>query len=915
MPIFNLSSKGETNHANFTNYLNDTVSLKPFSKIALIGAQICRKDETQTVTIPPNTVIYVRFNPYDIYPICLNCFGTAPLTLSLLAFCQTFNAAIVDNTALRRGVQLTIDSQDPGEADNLRMVFYHTINLLQDYEVHMYNNREYARQYWNSCTGQALPTFGPGNAGTANNQPQIRGTLGATQFAVAMGFDTNKYTVPVNQVNKNAFNLQLEQFEVENQNSFIIGQANIPGIEIVFGRGINDTVTNMSQGPIFGSRQYNNPGETWGNVLLKIQLQANGDSVLQVYNSTTNVLDTLLTGGYNPGEVWEVMAVALDAPISVRKKSYFRVGRKRSNGLAYWFFNTPSSPGSMWFNNPNSAAVGLGLNEFYVPSLIQTDPALLYADFINKGMDSVLRITGPRATAGHSGDTSGETQANTIETVNARYFNNAAGPDVLEGFAPAFGEPTWYQGAVLLRRYAPAEVPSADPVRRDIFQLTEENQPLKCSVPFMVSMFVSFIDDTAQLGGGANIHTLISSDRAANIPVVQVAIGNIEIWDVQVNVVGGIVMRVPLLDHLGARINIALTKQYSIQIRYLGSASTIVVMDMCDIAAAAAAGDGLTGFYTSSMTTGLATNFVHDMGYIGGNFQGTVANYQQRGAFYFADFRYYQKCNRAGLGAGIWDPPMAAIKNFNLNGGTNLNWFFCPLDTPDYEVLLPRSVAPKGSEPEYINIGYMRPEETVSVVVQRPTNTPSIDGYWWDLQNVYYRPSTILPNQYRNINREAAAYAGPQEGLVDVNGWTDIEVEFVDPTADANDDVLNIPNGDPRLIGPTNPTSRILMDVDFVRAADKILDVQITNLPHRSYNGTNHMNDKTIYRVLNRGNENVTELNSVRISEIDVPQRVYIPLENGSEYHINKLDVKITDVDGKEETDLTEDTYVSVEIL
>jgi len=913
MPIFNLSSKGESNHSNFTNFLNDTVTIKPFSKIALIGAQLCRKDETQTITIPPNTVIFIRFNAYDIFPICLNCFGTAPLTLSLLAFCQSFNSQIPDNTALRRGVQLTIDSQDPGEPDNLRMVFYHTLNLLQDYEVHMYNNAEYARQYWNTCTGQALPTFGPGNTGVGNNQPQIRGTLGATQFAVAMGFDLNKYTVPTNQVNGNAFNLQLEQFEIENQNSFIIGQPNIPGLEIVFGRGTNDTATNMSAGPIFGTGQYNNPGAAWGNVLLKIELKANGDSVLQVYNSTTNQLDTLLTGGYNPGEVWEVMAVALDAPINVRKKAYFRVGRKRSNGLAYWFFNTPAAPASMWFNNPNSKASGLALNEFYTPSLTQRSAPVLDALFTAKNMDSLLKVTGPRACAGHGGDTSLDAQANTEEVVNARYFNNAAGPDVLEAFTAIAGQPTWYNGAILLRRYAPAEAPALQPARRDIFQLTEENQPLKCSTPFMVSIFVNFIDDTAKITAN-NVHTILSSDRATNVPVVKAGIANIEAWDIEVNTVTG-PLAFALLDSLGARINIGLNKQYSLQIRYFGSGLPSVTVNMCDVAAAALAGDGVTGFYSATQLIGAATNFVHNIGYIGGNFQGTASDYGTRGAFYFADFRYYQKCNRAGLGPNIWDPPLNSISAFNLNGGTDINWFFAPLDDPDYEVLLPRTLAPKGSEPEYINIGFMRPEETVSVVVQRPTNTPSIDGYWWDLQNIYYRPSTILKNSFRNINRVAAAYAGPQEGLVDVAGWGVIDVDFVDPQADANSNVLNIPNGDPRLIGPTNPTSRILMDVDFVRAEDKILDVQITNLPHRSYNGTNHMNDKTIYRVLNRGNENVTNLNNVRISEIDVPERVYIPLENGSEYHINKLDVKITDIDGKEEADLTEDTYVSVEIL
>ena len=52
----------------------------------------------------------------------------------------------------------------------------------------------------------------------------------------------------------------------------------------------------MSKGPIFGTAQYNNPGAEWGNVLLKIELQADGDSVLQVYNSVTHQLEDIIQG-------------------------------------------------------------------------------------------------------------------------------------------------------------------------------------------------------------------------------------------------------------------------------------------------------------------------------------------------------------------------------------------------------------------------------------------------------------------------------------------------------------------------------------------------------------------------------------------------------------------------------------------
>ena len=916
MPVFNLSSKGETNPANFTNYLNDTVSLKPFSKIALIGAQLCRKDETQLVIVPPNTTAYVRFNPYDIFAVNLN-ITPVNKTYTLQAFITMFNGLVPDDLALRRGAQMTIDSQDAGEPDNLRLKFYHTLNILQDYEFHMYSgNRSYARQYWNTCQSQgavkALPVFGPGNTGIGNNQPQIKGTIGASEYCVAMGWNLNVYTPPPTQVNGGCFNLQLENFEVENANSFIIGQPNLRGVEIAFGTGLQDTVTPtlLLEGPIVGTPRYNNPGAQWGNHIFNIQLNQNGDSVIKVWNNDTLNLDTILTTDYNPGEVWEVQTVASALENrTFRKRSYIQLARKRSNGLTYWFPNQPTTPANSWFNNPNSKATGVALYDFYVPSLAFNNAEAIkerYDFFTMKN----LKITGPRACAGFR-DSDPSPQADTQEVVNARYQNNDAAVIVLEGFTPIAGQPIMYTNAVLLRRYAPAEAPGLQPVRRDVFQLVEENQPLVTDSPCMIAMFANFIDDTAQITGN-NIHTLISSDRATNQPVIQVAIANIEAWDIALHLKNGSVQNVSPLDSLGARINIGLNKQYYFHFAWKGTNHNTCVVRVIDINAAFAAGDGVTGYYT--VIVGMPSS-LYNLGYIGGNYWGTASDYNTRGAFYFADFRFYNKSERAGLPLDIWGVNQGALDFYQYTGLPQIEWFFTPPDDPNREVLIPTGTGPSGDETQYVNVGDMRPEETVSVVVQRPTNVASQDLYWWDLQNIYYRPCTILPNNRRTIDQPEANYAGPQQGLTNVNELEDTEIQFTDPQPDANNNVLNISTGYPLNIGPNNPTSRILMDIDFIRNEDKILDIQITNLPHRSYNGTNHMNDKTIYRVLNRGNENVINLGTVRISEIDVPERIYIPLENGSEYHINKLDVKITDVDGKEEADLTEDTYVSVEIL
>ena len=108
--------------------------------------------------------------------------------------------------------------------------------------------------------------------------------------------------------------------------------------------------------------------------------------------------------------------------------------------------------------------------------------------------------------------------------------------------------------------------------------------------------------------------------------------------------------------------------------------------------------------------------------------------------------------------------------------------------------------------------------------------------------------------------------------------------------------------------------SRILCDTENQLAEDKIYNVEIPNLSHRTYNGTSRTMDKTIYRVMTRTDQNAQIDDNTRITEFDVPDRVYIPLNNPTEITLNQLDVKITDVEGKTETELLADTYVNIDI-
>ena len=914
MPLFNLTSFGKTNHAKFENYFNDTVTLKAFSEIALVGAQIARKNERQRVVIPPDTILLVRYNPYDIFPVTLNASGTANLILTLQELATSFNGLVPDNTALLRGCRMIVETNDPEEDDNARFQFFYTANKLDDYETFMYNgNANYKRQYWNLITGKNLPLFGPGNTGINNNQPSIKGALADTSYAIAMGFDLNNYSPPTNQVNNHVFNLQLEQFELENQNQWIIGQPALRTVTMSFGKATNSDPTTVSTGPVIGTPGYDNPGQAPGNLLFNLEYRPNGNCQVQVFNSNTQAMTQIVLSNYQPGELWELMCVKT-SPNGPRSQGYFRLGRKMTNGLGYYFPNRPTTPASHSYNNVNSKAIGVALNQFYSPSLTSDGPTnqgLFNATNMNN-----LRITGPRACSGFDGDLSGDAQANTLETVNARYLNNQPGPDVLEGYTHVGVGLPIYNNAVAIRRYDPTEAVDATPQRRDVFQLTEENEPLVTDAPFMIGMFCYLINDTALIPAASpQIQTLISSGLDANSPVVQLYPGATPGRDVTLTMKDASTLDFILLElDTGTRININTNTDYYITIEYFGTTLNTITVTLTQLVINQTLG-GNRGIYTATVATG--GQALHNLGYIGGPSPTIPATYDLRGAFFFADFRFYTKNDYATNTNQLWITPKTQLSYYNQTGTVSASSYWFSVENEDlYQVLVPQSVAPLGSEPEYRNIGFMRPEETVSVVIQRDNNA-SYDPNWWDFQNFYFRPCTILPDAKRFLGDDAAAYAGAEEGLVAVDPELTQDppgLEFLDPVPNANGDCLNFNTGNPKLVGENNPTSRIFFTADYTRNQDKVMDIQVTNLPHRSYNGYNHMNDKTIYRVLMRGDENVEVLNDVRILEVDVPERIYIPLNNPTPMTINQLEVLISDVEGKEETDLTEETYVTVDI-
>ena len=105
--IINLSSNGETNHANFINQFTDNIVIKPNSKICLTRVSLVRDGKQTKVTIPAGTTMSFRYTPYDVVTKILNVAETTytaetlttrlnTLFGGLISFNYTFQARATD---------------------------------------------------------------------------------------------------------------------------------------------------------------------------------------------------------------------------------------------------------------------------------------------------------------------------------------------------------------------------------------------------------------------------------------------------------------------------------------------------------------------------------------------------------------------------------------------------------------------------------------------------------------------------------------------------------------------------------------------------------------------------------------------------------------------------------------------------
>ncbi len=94
---------------------------------------------------------------------------------------------------------------------------------------------------------------------------------------------------------------------------------------------------------------------------------------------------------------------------------------------------------------------------------------------------------------------------------------------------------------------------------------------------------------------------------------------------------------------------------------------------------------------------------------------------------------------------------------------------------------------------------------------------------------------------------------------------------------------------------------------------EHVYNVEIDNLPQRTYQGGSHTSSKSVYEIpLNNANLR-TEGDNELVGFIP-PTKIWHPLNNGGPIPLNHIEVKITDDIGREVTNLRGPTHVNLEI-
>lgn len=971
--LINLSSLNEPDPARFHNDFFDSIVIKKNSFICLVKAQIIRTKEQKQVTIPPDTVMYVRWTSYDISQLTLNPAGTENLILTMTGLVNYINSrwATMGFPAGYVLEALVEDAVGDGNDEKIELKFIATVfeegvvdfrwkeEVYADHGGNNYFTVKYGQCY---DSNNALIAFPPGTA-VPEDDIQYFFSQAAT-WACGAIWDAVTRTPNDNQLNKNAFNLLTTEILSPTRlngytpMNYYINQPNSK-INISFGVSTtnDNAIPEYLTGPYVGNNNFD-PQETTKSNILSLEYEgAQGTLQAKVFNDELGQFE-INSVDYRPGDYFEVYSLvdhegAIDL-IDPQRAFYMNVNHYKSSGLvlAYqgnlgsindrpgngnYFLSSntvqPDTKDSM--NNMSYAFDGDHLRDnYYKKDSTNLEEFLIqwHNDFEGWQSNAVI---GGRVKIGRDGQTF------TGGIGSGWVYNQSLGRPHTKQFLLAYEDG---QSDLAQWRYAPAaqgfsnldgairangstiEIPST-------YLLT--TLPFSCEAPTLLCasfMFNKLAETMIPANLDANIRTVIGGN---NNRVLQLFLNqsNAAGFDYELTLSSGAAVNGTLLDAGGNRINIRSSDNndgytYNTCLRYFGDVIKSFRLEISECYKAVGAPAVHTLYTTVTTTIAGPIASYNSIGGINPLEDVTLTNYNDYSPLtYISNIRIFQSNLRADNTQG-WGEEILAVQGAMSIAPSYAEvnrWFtqrpgaFPPLidfyPNATNEFIVP--TVQQGTQDPYNNVGFPNSAQNVGVFLSKPDSVAPLDLTSPIINNLFIPACQIMRDSRRVKTLPTDAYADIGQGLVETDtpvgkGIADV-LDFINPDPDPAGNLIQIPRVlAPNPTAPDDWTSKITADADVSLVDNEAMNVEITNLTHRTLNGANKSYDKTIYQIPTIAF--TSEIGNQEIVEFSPPSKVWIPLDNAMEIPLNKLDVLIATVDGKKVETLSQETNISIQI-
>ena len=755
---------------------------------------------------------------------------------------------------------------------------------------------------------------------------------------------------------------------------FFINQQNV-NLTVAFGVSTSaGALPVYSTGPYIGNNNYAPNHVVKSNILaLEFDMTTQGRLDNKVFNDDTNQVETN-TVDYDPGDYFEMYPLvdhegAIDM-VDPQRAFYMNVNHYKTGGLILAYQGNLGSindrPGSNnFFLSANTTQPTTGANvmnnmchaydlEHLKNKYYKQDPTNVL-EFLaqwqsdmgfnlpNGGASWLTNsVLGSRVWTGRKG------QAGASPTGAGWVYNQSLGRPATQPFLMSYEDThsnyvQWrYSTGVwgfLNHNGAQRPVGSAVELPNTFRVMTT---PLPMVAPTFIACSFNFnASATAMIPADqdANIRTLIGGDAGVKLLEIQLNQANTALpagWDIRVTQADGTTLTATLEDDGANRINFrgsdnANGYTYNFLFTYTGTNNNTL---QCQVIQCVknAGGSAITSFQITgggSLTTTQALMPFNSIGGINPLTDTNLNNYNDYSPLtYIANVRIYQKNRRTANSNSTWNIERASMMGaFGVmpSYASVFDWWEpniadkYPGSISFYPYAVSNFVVPtvaQGTQDQYNNVGFPNSTENLGVFISKgaaAVTEPTAPV----LNNLYVPAGQILQNDRRTINLSADAYAGIGIGLVDVDlpdtrSIGDV-LEFELPEPDANDNILQVPRVLPaNPVPPNDWIARITADADVSIVENEQMNVEITNLPHISFNATNGSMDKTIYQLPMI--QYTEEVGNQELVEMTPPSKVWIPFNNPGSLPLNKLDVKISAVDGRPITTLLKDTHITLQI-